>query len=56
MNGGVKEGEAKKITTLIFKKISPSEFQYKKDHNLCFKCGDKFGPGHNCKNKKVHML
>ncbi|XP_027166158.1 uncharacterized protein LOC113766138 [Coffea eugenioides] len=40
----------------VFKRISPTEFQYRKDHNLCFRCGEKFSPGHNCKSKGIHML
>ncbi|XP_027171840.1 uncharacterized protein LOC113771462 [Coffea eugenioides] len=40
----------------VFKKISPTEFQYRKDHNLCFRCGERFSPGHNCKSKGIHMM
>ncbi|XP_071940002.1 uncharacterized protein [Coffea arabica] len=40
----------------VFRKISPTEFQYRKEHNLCFRCGDKFTPGHNCKSKGIHMM
>ncbi|XP_071906018.1 uncharacterized protein [Coffea arabica] len=40
----------------VFKKISPTEFQYRRDNHLCFKCGEKFSPGHTCKNKELHML
>lgn len=56
LSNGVKEEVIKKNANQVFKKISPVEFQYRKDHNLCFKCGDKFGPRHNYKNKEVHML
>ncbi|XP_027171876.1 uncharacterized protein LOC113771497 [Coffea eugenioides] len=40
----------------VFKKISPTEFQYRKDHNLCFRCGERFSPGHNCKSRGIHMI
>nr|XP_027093534.1 uncharacterized protein LOC113713927 [Coffea arabica] len=40
----------------VFRKISPTEFQYRKEHNLCFRCGDRFTPGHTCKSKGVHMM
>ncbi|XP_027174040.1 uncharacterized protein LOC113773608 [Coffea eugenioides] len=50
------ETKKKSDSQPVFKKISPSEFQYRKDHHLCFRCGDKFSPGHTCKNKELHML
>lgn len=50
------EGGIKKTLNQVFKKITPTEFQYRKKHNLCFKCGNKFILGHSCKNKKVYML
>lgn len=25
-------------------------------NNLCFKCGEKYGPTHICKEKEVHIL
>ncbi|KAL4279043.1 hypothetical protein GQ457_03G021820 [Hibiscus cannabinus] len=27
-----------------------------KSNNLCFKCGDKFGPSHQCKPKQLNMM
>ncbi|XP_071902771.1 uncharacterized protein [Coffea arabica] len=52
------EGDSRKQCNSIqqFRKITPTEFQYRKDNNLCFKCGVKFGPGHMCKNKGMHMI
>lgn len=46
----------KKQSTTLFQKISPRELQYRKAHNLCFKCGEKYGPGHVCSKKEIHML
>ncbi|XP_027060758.1 uncharacterized protein [Coffea arabica] len=40
----------------VFQKISPSELQYRKTNHLCFKCGDRYGPGHVCSRKGIHML
>ncbi|XP_027093589.2 uncharacterized protein [Coffea arabica] len=52
----IKETKKRNDSQPVFKKISPSEFQYRKDHHLCFRCGEKFSPGHACKNKELHML
>ena len=49
-----KEGESVKDK---FKKISPEEFQYRKNNHLCYKCGEKYGQGHVCKNEQyTYML
>ncbi|KAL4325335.1 hypothetical protein GQ457_11G021080 [Hibiscus cannabinus] len=29
---------------------------YRRAHNLCFKCGDKFQPGHQCKMKQLNSM
>ncbi|XP_038999500.1 uncharacterized protein LOC120125070 [Hibiscus syriacus] len=29
---------------------------YRRQNNLCFKCGDKFVPGHQCKIKQLNMM
>ncbi|KAL4351578.1 hypothetical protein GQ457_06G012930 [Hibiscus cannabinus] len=29
---------------------------YRRANNLCFKCGEKFGPGHHCKLKQFNMM
>ena len=31
------------------RKISPQEIQYRRNNGLCFKCGEKYGAGHQCK-------
>lgn len=46
----------KKTVNSSFKKITPGELQHRREHNLCFKCGEKFGPEHICKDKAIHML
>ena len=40
----------------MLQKIPPSELQYRKANNLYFKCGDRYGPGHVCSRKGIHML
>ncbi|XP_027157202.1 uncharacterized protein LOC113758631 [Coffea eugenioides] len=45
-----------KTTPQGSRRITPTEFQYRKDHNLCYKCGEKFSPGHVCRNKGIHLL
>ncbi|KAJ1379359.1 Retrotransposon gag domain [Sesbania bispinosa] len=39
-----------------FKKLTDAEFQEKSRKGLCFRCDEKFGPGHVCKNKQLHVL
>ncbi|KAL4308216.1 hypothetical protein GQ457_01G023920 [Hibiscus cannabinus] len=29
---------------------------YRRSNNLCFKCGDRFTPGHQCKQKQFNMM
>ncbi|XP_027150147.1 uncharacterized protein LOC113750359 [Coffea eugenioides] len=45
-----------KTTPQGSRRITPTEFQYRKDHNLCYKCEEKFSPGHVCRNKGIHLL
>ncbi|KAL4319829.1 hypothetical protein GQ457_18G007350 [Hibiscus cannabinus] len=33
-----------------------SFLEYRRSHNLCFKCGDKFSPGHQCKIKQLNSM
>ncbi|KAJ1437554.1 Retrotransposon gag domain [Sesbania bispinosa] len=39
-----------------FKRLSNEELQEKYKKGLCFRCYEKFGPDHVCKNKKFRML
>ena len=39
-----------------FNKISAEEMQYKCQQNLCYRCGDKFGVGHQCKPRNLNCL
>ncbi|XP_071939043.1 uncharacterized protein [Coffea arabica] len=50
------ENSIKKDSPPSYKRISPTEFQYRKDHNLCFRCGEKFFPGHIYKNRGIHLV
>ncbi|XP_027150132.1 uncharacterized protein LOC113750340 [Coffea eugenioides] len=38
------------------KRISPQEIQHRRSLGLCFKCGDKYGPGHQCKPGHLNLL
>ncbi|GMI64784.1 hypothetical protein HRI_000147700 [Hibiscus trionum] len=33
-----------------------SLIEYKRSHNLCFKCGEKYNPGHQCKLKQLNVM
>lgn len=39
-----------------FKKISPQELQYRRNNNLCYRCGEKFTAGHQCKLKHYTFM
>ena len=48
----------KKVDTRFreFNKISAEEMQYRRKHNLCYRCGDKFGVCHQCKYRGLNCL
>ena len=39
-----------------FRKLSDAELQDKMRKGLCFRCDEKFGLQHVCRNKQLHML
>ncbi|XP_027124419.1 uncharacterized protein [Coffea arabica] len=38
------------------KRISPQELQFRRSRGLCFKCGEKYGVGHQCKQGYVNCM
>nr|GEW93738.1 ankyrin repeat-containing protein [Tanacetum cinerariifolium] len=39
-----------------FKRMTDSEFAYKKAKGLCYRCDGQFGPGHQCPDKALQVL
>ncbi|KAL5582270.1 hypothetical protein UlMin_014712 [Ulmus minor] len=39
-----------------FRRLSESEYQQKRAKGLCFRCDEKFSPGHRCKNRQLQVL
>ena len=39
-----------------FKRLTEAEYTEKRAKGLCFKCDQKFGPGHRCPNKNLQVL
>ena len=39
-----------------FKRLSPQELQFRRSNGLCFKCGEKFGVGHQCRMKHLNLM
>ncbi|CAI9088141.1 OLC1v1022387C1 [Oldenlandia corymbosa var. corymbosa] len=39
-----------------FKRLSPQEIQYRRNNQLCWKYGDKWGPGHVYKIKQLNVI
>ncbi|CAJ2666559.1 unnamed protein product [Trifolium pratense] len=40
----------------IFKKLTDAELQDRRVKGLCFRCDEKFGPGHRCPSKQLQVL
>lgn len=39
-----------------FKKLTAQEIQYRRNNHLCFKCGENYTPGHQCKYGNIHFM
>ena len=39
-----------------FKRLTESEIQAKRAKGLCFRCDEKFSPGHRCKDRTLQVL
>ncbi|KAH0653695.1 hypothetical protein KY289_031373 [Solanum tuberosum] len=37
-------------------RLTPEVYESKKSNNLCFQCGEKYGPGHICKKRQLNCL
>jgi len=38
------------------RKLSPTEIQFRREHNLCFTCDAKFSLGHKCAAKHYFLI
>ena len=38
------------------RKLSPTDVQFWREHNLCFTCDAKFSPGHKCAAKQYFII
>ncbi|XP_028554071.1 uncharacterized protein LOC114580489 [Dendrobium catenatum] len=52
---------AKEKTTMAvnqggFKRLTDSELKEKRAKGLCYRCDEKFTPGHRCKEKTLHVI
>ncbi|XP_039062791.1 uncharacterized protein LOC120207396 [Hibiscus syriacus] len=43
-------------TSPLNSNITQSLVEYRRTHNLCFKCGEKFTPGHQCKVRQLNCM
>lgn len=54
------EGSVVKVSNTFrgrnFRKLTDAEFQERSWKGLCFRCDEKFGPGHVCANKQLQVL
>ncbi|GJX00863.1 ankyrin repeat-containing protein [Tanacetum coccineum] len=54
-----KTGSVSSVSTMRssqFKRLTESEMAEKRSKGLCFKCDEKYGPGHQCKSKSLQVL
>ncbi|KAJ0078045.1 hypothetical protein Patl1_36617 [Pistacia atlantica] len=56
-----KEERGHELTATIsrdnhFRRLTDAELQYKRERGLCYKCDEKFGPPHRCKNRTLQVL
>lgn len=55
-NAGVAKGtNTSNVRPNVFR-VSPEVYEYRKSNHLCFKCWDKFSPGHQCKMKQLQCV
>ncbi|XP_027098929.2 uncharacterized protein [Coffea arabica] len=50
------KGRPVSTTDLDSRRISAQEIQCMRNHGLCFKCGEKYGQGHQCKLGHLNFL
>ncbi|XP_027174452.1 uncharacterized protein LOC113774084 [Coffea eugenioides] len=43
-------------STNYYKGITPSEFSYRREKGLCFKCAEPYTLGHTCKQAHIHYI
>ena len=36
--------------------MTDSEYQRKRERGICYRCDDKWSPGHRCKRKELNVL
>ena len=41
---------------VTFKRLTETEIQDKRAKGVCFRCDEKFSPGHRCKDKSLQVL
>lgn len=39
-----------------FRKLIEAELQSKRERGLCYKCDEKFSPGHRCRNRELQVV
>ncbi|XP_075083577.1 uncharacterized protein LOC142167313 [Nicotiana tabacum] len=37
-------------------RLSPEVYEYRRNNHLCFRCGKRYTPGHQCKKKQLNCL
>ncbi|OIS99338.1 putative mitochondrial protein [Nicotiana attenuata] len=37
-------------------RLNPEVYEYRKSNHLCYKCGEKYTPGHQCKKKQLNCM
>jgi len=55
-SAGANKGPTNHVVRNNTFRISPEVCEYRKINHLCFRCGEKYGPGHICRKKQLKCL
>ena len=44
------------LTGMGLYRLTPEVYEFRKSNHLCFRCGEKYGPGHICKTRQLNYL
>jgi len=41
---------------VLIQRLTPAQMKEKRDKGLCFKCDNKWGPGHRCGGPRIFLI
>lgn len=52
----IKAETSSKSENTSFKRLKANKYQVKRDKGICFKCEEKYHPGHQCKTRRLNVI